>query len=449
MFKLLAKQRQILTLILDIIVYVFAAAISVLIRSQSIFDLDSARVVILNSNFVIMVCIFVMAMYISGLYNLYGITTKSKNANLIITSTFVTLISGLLLYYLFPSDISPKVILVIHFFISTLLLIICRSLIFRIFKVRKSNALLIGSGTEFDELREYVNLNNFSYKFIDHITLTPEMFRAHNVAEALHNSLKENKVNIIVADVNNDAVKELLPYMYAVAREGIRLYDMKQVYASTMQKMPLSAVGYFWLFENVSLDMKLYELLKRAIDIIVSLPLAVLWIVIHPFVSFLIKREDGGEVFIVQERIGKLGKLIKMRKYRTMSRSDNGVWLKDSGNTNKVTKIGYYLRKSRIDELPQLTAILKGDVSLIGPRPDMIEFYNRLVGELPYYSIRYSVAPGMSGWAQVMQDKPPQSIEETIVRLQYDLYYIKNRSLFLDIIIGLKTVRTLLSRSGM
>jgi lipopolysaccharide/colanic/teichoic acid biosynthesis glycosyltransferase len=149
------------------------------------------------------------------------------------------------------------------------------------------------------------------------------------------------------------------------------------------------------------------------------------------------------------DRIGKLGKLIKMRKYRTMSRSDSGVWLKDDNNTNKVTSIGYYLRKSRIDELPQLTAILKGDVSLIGPRPDMIEFYNRLVKEIPYYSIRYSVAPGMSGWAQVMQDKPPQSVEETVTRLQYDLYYIKNRSFLLDIIIGLKTIRTLLSRSGM
>lgn len=449
MFKLLAKQRQILTLVLDVFVYTLSAGISVLLRGQDLTDFEIAKVVVLNTNFIIMVCIFVISMYISGLYNLYSITTKSKTISLIITSTFIPLISGLLLYYLFPSYISPKVILVIHFILSALLLIIHRFAVVKVFKVRKSNALLIGSGVEFDELREYVNSNNFSYKFIDHITLTPEMFRAHNVAEALHDSLKENKVNIIVADVNNDAVKELLPYMYTVAREGIRLYDMKQVYTSTMQKMPLSAVGYFWLFENVSFDMRIYEILKRSVDIVVSLPLSLLWVVIHPVVSYLIKKEDGGEVFITQDRIGKLGKLIKMRKYRTMSRSDSGVWLKDDNNTNKVTSIGYYLRKSRIDELPQLTAILKGDVSLIGPRPDMIEFYNRLVKEIPYYSIRYSVAPGMSGWAQVMQDKPPQSVEETITRLQYDLYYIKNRSFLLDIIIGLKTIKTLLSRSGM
>ena len=131
-----------------------------------------------------------------------------------------------------------------------------------------------------------------------------------------------------------------------------------------------------------------------------------------------------------------------------MTYSDNGKWIKEEDNPNKITKIGYLLRKSRIDELPQLLSILKGEISLIGPRPDIIDLGEKLTNEIPFYLIRYAIKPGLSGWAQIMQDKPPQTIEETRVRLQYDLYYIKNRSLILDLIIILRTVRTLLSRTG-
>ena len=132
-----------------------------------------------------------------------------------------------------------------------------------------------------------------------------------------------------------------------------------------------------------------------------------------------------------------------------MNYSDTGKWVKDNDNPNKVTKIGHFLRKSRIDEFPQLLSILKGDISLIGPRPDITDLGERLQNEIPFYLIRYAIKPGLSGWAQTMQDKPPQTVEETRMRLQYDLYYIKNRSIILDLIIILRTVRTFLSRTGM
>jgi lipopolysaccharide/colanic/teichoic acid biosynthesis glycosyltransferase len=123
------------------------------------------------------------------------------------------------------------------------------------------------------------------------------------------------------------------------------------------------------------------------------------------------------------------------------------VWLPVS--ENKVTRIGHFLRKSRIDELPQALSIIKGDMSLIGPRADIIDLGKRLAGEIPYYSIRTVVTPGLTGWAQINQEKPPQSVEETKTRLTYDLFYIKHRSVMLDFVITLRTLKTILSREGM
>jgi len=132
-----------------------------------------------------------------------------------------------------------------------------------------------------------------------------------------------------------------------------------------------------------------------------------------------------------------------------MNRTDGGRWVAEADNDNKVTRVGYFLRKSRIDELPQVWSVLKGDLSLIGPRWDIKGLKDTLEKQIPYYGIRTIVKPGLSGWAQVNQEKPPQSLEETKARLSYDLYYIKNRSLGLDIQIALKTIKTLLSLVGM
>jgi lipopolysaccharide/colanic/teichoic acid biosynthesis glycosyltransferase len=134
--------------------------------------------------------------------------------------------------------------------------------------------------------------------------------------------------------------------------------------------------------------------------------------------------------------------------------SDQGLhegqkrFTKNTEGDKRVTRVGAFLRKSRIDELPQLWNVLKGDVSLIGPRPelpDLVHFYNT---EIPYYGVRHLIKPGLSGWAQIHHDVPPHSVEETKEKLSYDLFYIKHRSFFLDVKISLQTIKTLLSRTG-
>jgi len=195
--------------------------------------------------------------------------------------------------------------------------------------------------------------------------------------------------------------------------------------------------------------MRGYDIVKRIGDIILSIFVAIIFVISVPFVAFLIKLDDGGPIFITQKRIGKNNRLINVLKYRSMTQNDGGVWLTENENENKVTRVGYYLRKTRVDELPQVMSVLKGDMSFVGPRPDIVDLGNRLEKNIPYYTIRNVIKPGLSGWAQVSQEKPPQSVEETKLRLSYDLYYIQNRSLGLDTKIVLRTIKTLLSRVGM
>ena len=159
---------------------------------------------------------------------------------------------------------------------------------------------------------------------------------------------------------------------------------------------------------------------------------------------------------MTQDRIGHYNKPVKVFKIRTMTVNDagSGTWLaEDEHKQNVVTKVGAVLRKTSIDELPQAVNILMGDMSMIGPRNDIQGLGNRLAEQIPYYNIRNFVKPGVTGWAQTNQhymgdNISPQSLEETRIRLAYDLYYVKNRSIILDFEIALRTIKTLLSRFG-
>jgi len=199
--------------------------------------------------------------------------------------------------------------------------------------------------------------------------------------------------------------------------------------------------------ENISTTPKyVYDASKRLMDIIVAVPLALISFIVYPFVAIAVKLDDGGPIFIVQERIGKENKVIRIPKFRSMKSSDKGLWVKEKDD--RITRVGKFLRRTRIDELPQLLSVIKGDLSLVGPRPDIYDIGMKLSKEIPYYTVRSLISPGLSGWAQIRQELPPQSLEETKIRLAYDFYYIKNRSFFLDLKIALQTIRTLLLRVG-
>jgi lipopolysaccharide/colanic/teichoic acid biosynthesis glycosyltransferase len=165
--------------------------------------------------------------------------------------------------------------------------------------------------------------------------------------------------------------------------------------------------------------------------------------------AVLIIIEDGFPLLYRQERVGVNGRLFNVIKFRSMRRDaeKDGKPIWAQAQDNRVTRIGQFIRKLRIDELPQLFSVLKGDMSLVGPRPERPFFVDQLTKEIPFYAVRHSVKPGVTGWAQVRYHYGA-TVEDSAEKLQYDLYYVKNHSLFLDIVVLFETVGVVLTGKG-
>jgi len=265
------------------------------------------------------------------------------------------------------------------------------------------------------------------------------------------NRIFSEDVSVIVIDFKNEKIEPILPALYNLISSKIMFIDMHRIYEDVFDRIPLSLIEYSWFLENISLARKsTYDFLKRIMDIALGFSAGLASLIFYPFVILAIKLDDGGPIFSVQERVGQDNKPIKLFKFRTMSKAnDGGKW--GEGNVNKITRVGNFLRRSRLDEIPQLWNVVAGHVSLIGPRPEFADAVKKYEQEIPYYAVRHLIKPGLSGWAQIYHDNHPHhgvAVEQTKEKLSYDLFYLKNRSFILDITIALKTVSKLLSIMG-
>jgi lipopolysaccharide/colanic/teichoic acid biosynthesis glycosyltransferase len=320
-------------------------------------------------------------------------------------------------------------------------------------------AVLIADGEEAIELVDEVNNNpRYSYHFlriIDQKTANATPDFSQKLLDLIH----REKIEVIVADPHATYVEQVLPNIFQMTFEQfeITFFNFYNMYESTFDRVPLSALRYDWFLAHVSQSKSiLYNTVKRLLDIVGAVILGVIFLLLLPFIALAIRLEGRGEIFITQERLGQYNRRIRVYKLRTMTANQaaSSTWTtEDTKRGNTITRVGAFLRKTSIDEVPQVWNILKGEMSLIGPRNDILGLAERLAKEIPYYAIRNFVKPGVSGWAQTHQhymgdNISPQSLEETQMRLAYDLYYVKNKSLLLDLEIALRTVKTLLSRFG-
>jgi len=390
----------------------------------------------------------VLVFYIAGLYEKHTVILKSRLPHIIFRAEIINSAIAVMFFYFVPYfGISPKTNLFIYVVISFLLIVFWRIWLSSFFIVRRAEpAMLIGQGKELEELSEEINKNpNYGLRFVSIVNL--DNTKVEELPRLIERIIKDSPVSIVVVDLEHDMVREALPILYKLIFSKVRFVAMYKVYEDVFKRVPFSILQYNWFIENISASPKImYNTFKHVFDFVFSLLGGIVSLLFYPFVILAIKMEDGGPVFISQERIGRGGKQIYLYKFRSMKNSDRGVWVTE--DDDRITRVGSILRKTRIDELPQLWNVVKGDISLIGPRPDIYDLGKQLEQQIPYYTVRSVISPGLSGWAQVSQELPPQSLEETKVRLAYDLYYVKNRSIILDVRIILKTVRTLLSRTG-
>ncbi|WP_366834227.1 TIGR03013 family XrtA/PEP-CTERM system glycosyltransferase [Rhodoferax sp.] len=232
--------------------------------------------------------------------------------------------------------------------------------------------------------------------------------------------------------------------------QGVRVVDIATHFEKTLGQIRLDSVSAGWLIFGEGFEQGfLRAMVKRLFDIVCATLLILLTFPIMLVTAVLIVLESGAPILYLQERVGLNGRLFNVIKFRSM-RTDaekDGKPRWATAADDRVTRVGRIIRKLRIDELPQLFSVLSGDMSLVGPRPERPYFVDKLTQEIPYFAVRQSVKPGVTGWAQVRYQYGA-SVEDSAEKLQYDLYYVKNHSLFLDLVVLFETVSVVLLGKG-
>lgn len=260
--------------------------------------------------------------------------------------------------------------------------------------------------------------------------------------------LNVNEIVVAVAERRGGAMplRELLDCKL----RGVRVYDLASYFEQTLGQIRLDALYAGWLiFGDGFSQGGLRTVVKQVFDIVCALTLLVVTAPLMVLAAMAIVIESGFPILYRQERVGLHGRLFNVVKFRSMQTDaeKDGVPRWASAGDDRVTRVGRIMRKTRIDELPQLFSVLVGDMSLVGPRPERPFFVDQLTKQIPFYSVRHSVKPGVTGWAQVRYEYGA-SVEDSAAKLQYDLYYVKNHSLMLDLVILFETVGVVLLAKG-
>ncbi len=350
-----------------------------------------------------------------------------------------------LFYFVHYFSITPKTNLLLDILIVVFLLTVWRLYFLKIvLRGTKINVLFFGSTAETKE---------FARLLKDRDSL------GYNVSGVLENMglnqnhakdfIEKNKVNLVVVEPEILQNEELVKIFYEVLPYGVTIEKFSEFYESILGKVPTSIINKSWFLENLAeINKKPFEIGKRVIDITSSLVLGIFVFLLTPIIAFAIKIDTPGPIFYKQKRVGKNGKIFEFLKFRSMiENADQVEGLKGNGDDTRHTKVGKFLRKTYLDELPQIINVLRGEMSFVGPRPERPHYVEDLKKNIPFYEIRLLVRPGITGWAQISM-KNDASVEDAPQKLQYDLYYIKNRSTVMDLGIMLKTASTMLSRSG-
>lgn len=406
--------------------------------------------------FSLLFMVWILLFFIWGLYDQHTMFFKSRLPERILRAQTINVVIAAIFFFFVPIfGIAPKTNLLLYLVFSSILMIWWRGWFFpRVAGGYRAAALVVGGGSEIRELIAEVN-DNHRYPFYFSETIVADKLDGGAVGDRIFSVLRDPRLELVVIDLHHRKLANILPHLYKPLFSNVRFVDMRELYEDIFERTPLSILGDSQAMEELAsrTHSRGYEIVKRVIDIIGGLLMGIVALVIAPFIWLAMRMEGPGPLIIEQDRFGERARKIRTYKFRSMTFNDaaGSAWIGE--NQNKVTKVGALLRKTSLDEFPQFINIIKGEISLIGPRNDTEGIGNRLAEAIPNHNVRYAVPPGITGWAQINQryksgNISPQSVEEMKMRLMYDLYYIKNRSLVLDIMIALKTIKRMVFRSG-
>lgn len=392
--------------------------------------------------------VFLVWLVIFFINDFYDLKTSYNTTSLLNSLTKIFIINAavaVVIFYFFApliDSIKPQRVLIIDLLITAALIFLWRRLFYKFIKSATiANKVLI------------VGQNKLSLELEEQIKRRPQLGYQVIVLADLPGDLREfclkNNIDILVSalDLKDESVSRKI---FDCLSLEIDVYNINSFYEQITNKIPVEYIEHSWFLENLTEhSKKFYEIIKRATDILLSVIGLILAVFLTPLIALIIKMESPGTIIFRQTRTGKNGKYFTTMKFRSMimeAEKNGAKWAQK--NDPRVTKFGSFMRKTRIDEMPQLINILRGEMSFVGPRPERPEFVSVLEESIPFYRERLLVRPGLAGWAQLNGPSYGGSKEESLEKLKYDLYYIKNRSLLLDLNILLKTIRLIFAGKG-
>lgn len=381
-----------------------------------------------------------IAYYIANVYNVA--TSKYKLKDM----TTVIVINGILMTVTTFSKIFTFYEGIILFGIITIFQIAFRYIVI-MGVVEKESVVFVGENDYTQDLFESVKKDG-QYVLVTSLNNTDMKALGKEILE-LYNTKKFDVLVDFTDKLLGDPklTGKLLQYKL----EGLQYYNYLEFYETYENKLPISHLSPKWFLENTGFEIyhNNFNLkAKRLLDLFFAMLIGIFAAPVIILAAIIVKLESKGPIFFIQERIGEGNKKFNIVKFRSMTtdaEKDGPQWA--SKNDNRVTKFGKIMRATRIDELPQLWNVLRGEMSFVGPRPEREFFIQQLEKEIPYYNLRHTVKPGLTGWAQVMYPYGA-SVEDAYRKLQYDLYYIKHHSIPFDVKVLLKTVTIVIFGKG-
>lgn len=427
MKNLLIQFKMFFVLIVDLFIAFSALFLMVFLRyGENNFNVE------LHAHFFpfsIIILAFILVFYIFNLYSFRFNKNITEFTDSFTKSLIVSLSISVIIFYIFGDffKLTPKTNLVIFTGIFGIVDFYIRIITKRYFVRNKINRkIILVFGKENHITTELRNNQNIGYQIIKET-----------------NNLNLREIIELTPDlVIIDSIDRELNEIYSLLKNNIRILTINDFYEEIFQKVPTEKIEKDKIIDYICKNKSIFNFTKRILDIILSFILIIVFSPVFILVAILIKTTSKGPILYRHTRISLNDAEFTIHKFRSMyvdAEKNGAVWTKDNKKDQRITPIGRFLRKTHLDEIPQLVNILKGNISFVGPRPERPEFISELKINIPYYDLRHSVKTGLTGWAQVNY-KYGSSIEDAEEKLKYDFYYIKNRNIFFDVVIILKTI---------
>ena len=396
------------------------------------------------------------------LYDLRRANSVQTTLSFILFDTLIAVVIYLFIFFIAPPKALPRRGVAVFIASCSVLSILWRLLYIRLFTLPQymTNTLIVGAGKAGSRIAEIIHdTDPQPYAVIGFLDDDPEKigktihgYPVLGDSYSFYQIIEKYQISQVIMAISNRMNPDLFDSLTMAEEKGLIVTTMSSMYENILKRLPVYLLGTDWMvrdFYDQAHASIFFEISKRVIDIVGGFLGTIILAVFYPLIALAILIDDGRPIFYSQERLGLRGMPFNILKFRTMVKDAeaDGVARPASKKDKRITRVGQFLRRSHLDEMPQFINILRGDISLVGPRAERKEIVEELQKEIPFYRGRLLVRPGLTGWAQINYGYA-SGAEQNAIKLEYDLYYIKRRNLFMDISILFQTFKTVIGLKG-